>query len=223
MTLAFLEWASSWANTATVIFGGLAAIAAALSLFFSSRLNTLKDEDFARFKLESAERIAVANSEAAKANTRAAEANEKAESEKLARLKIEEKLTPRVLDRGQRGQMIEALKPLSGTEFTASVASDAEALFLLLNLIDVFSEAGLVFRPWAAPPRLDTGYGFVGISEITTGIILHSPPPLKDKALEAWGAAFRFSGLKSVGAVVDSQNRFGGRLHIEVGKKDMML
>src|SRR4051812_28316754 len=45
--------------------------------------------------------IAKANEAAAKANERAAEANKKAEEEKLARVKIEERLAPRSIDAPQ--------------------------------------------------------------------------------------------------------------------------
>src|SRR5262245_28534992 len=71
MDLPFLETAWFWSNIAVVTFGVLAAIAGGAVWYFSSRLDALKDSDFARFKLESTKEIAAANSSAAEANERA--------------------------------------------------------------------------------------------------------------------------------------------------------
>jgi hypothetical protein len=68
MDLPFLETASLWFNIAVVALTVLAAIAGVFSLYFSSRLDALKDSDFARFQLESREKIAAANSAPAEAN-----------------------------------------------------------------------------------------------------------------------------------------------------------
>jgi len=131
--------------------------------------------------------------------------------------------TPRTISPDQQDRMIEELKRFSGKEFTASASeNDGESLDLLLTLIGMFEKAGLVFHPWNSLPRRDTGYGFVGISKIDTGVILHFPPAEQDTALELF-SAFRFSQLKDIKSVPDTQNRFSGRLHLEVGKKNTML
>ncbi len=51
---------------------------------------------------------------AAKLEREAAELNRKAEEERLARVKIEERLAPRVISGAQEAKLLAALKPLSG-------------------------------------------------------------------------------------------------------------
>ena len=50
----------------------------------------------------------------ARANERSSEANRIAEQERLARLKIEERLAPRRINADQRARLVTGLKPLSG-------------------------------------------------------------------------------------------------------------
>jgi hypothetical protein len=67
MDIPFLEAASFWSNIAVVVFGVLAAVAGGCAWYFSSRLDALKDSDFARFRLESTEKIADAQKKQEKA------------------------------------------------------------------------------------------------------------------------------------------------------------
>src|SRR2546428_2288570 len=55
----------------------------------------------------------IARKDIAEAHARAAEANQKAEEEKLARVKIEEKLAPRHLSAEQQRRIVSALKPFA--------------------------------------------------------------------------------------------------------------
>ena len=126
-------------NTAGVVLAVLAAIAGALALYFSSRLGALKDADFVRFQLESTERIAVANSEAAKANERAAEANRKAEEERLARVELEKAFSPR--SAGDQLSFATKLKPFAGTQMIVETLADVEVSRLAGQIAFVFQMA----------------------------------------------------------------------------------
>lgn len=114
-----------------MVFGVLAAIAGGFAYYFSSRVDIQKDSAFARFRLESTERIAAANSAAAEANerakryesdiasanSRAAEAMRIAEQERLARVKIEEKLAWRDLSPEQEKSLSSKMQPFTGQRF----------------------------------------------------------------------------------------------------------
>lgn len=199
-------------NVIYLIGVGVAAVASVLIYLFASRLSAVKDAELQRFRSESAQAIA-------QANARAAEANLKAEQEALARAKIEEQLAPRVLEPDQKDRMVEELKELSGTEFTANVFNDPEALMLLYNLLEVFERAGWILRPSAAGLTIPTTYGLVGATALSTGVTLRTPRPLEQKALKAF-TAFRFSGLKNAGVLVSAPELLTGMIQLEVGKKD---
>jgi hypothetical protein len=114
-----------------VVFGVLAAIAGGFAYYFSSRVDIQKDSAFARFRLESTERIAAANSAAAEANerakryesdiasanSRAAEAMRIAEQERLARVKIEERLAWLDLSPEQEKSLSSKMQPFTGQRF----------------------------------------------------------------------------------------------------------
>ncbi len=157
-----LETASFWFNIATVILGLFAAAAAVFALYFSTRLNAIKDENLERFKRESNERIAFANSEsaqaneraaeankqAADANERAAEANKKAEEEKLARVKIEKQLAPRTLKESDIDEISINLRAFasnfSGRKvIISSYIIDAEGNVFALLINDILFLAGI--------------------------------------------------------------------------------
>jgi hypothetical protein len=82
--------------------------------------------------------------ETAQANARAAEANEKAEHERLERLKIEEKLSKRILSREQQLQIIDELRPFAGksrVEVFAYINLD-EVVWLREQIWNTLREAG---------------------------------------------------------------------------------
>jgi hypothetical protein len=82
-------------------------------------------------------RIAEAQLAAAGAKKEAAMFNETAERERLARVKLEERLNHRVLDRAQRQRMIDALKPFTGTPYELGVNPDPEAISLLMSIDEI--------------------------------------------------------------------------------------
>src|SRR6266436_632170 len=81
---------------------------------------------------------------AAKANERAAEANKMAEEERLARLKIEERLAPRLLSAEQIATLVKDLKPLSGRDVNLLfISGDPETAVFADLLTGALKTAGL--------------------------------------------------------------------------------
>jgi hypothetical protein len=76
MDLEFLSKASSWANTAVVVFSVLAAVAGLVGWHFSSRCKDAQDVAFERLKLQSAVSIAQSAVRMAESTKRASEAEE---------------------------------------------------------------------------------------------------------------------------------------------------
>jgi hypothetical protein len=87
---------------------------------------------------------------AAKADERAAIANRKTEEEKLARMRLEERLTPRHIDTEQVIGLLVDLTPLKGEKVTVFfVSEDPETTVFAQRLGKVMTDAGLIveFRP----------------------------------------------------------------------------
>ena len=134
-----------------MVFGVLAAIAGGFAYYFSSRVDIQKDSAFARFRLESTERIAAANSAAAEANERskryesyiasansgAAEAMRIAEQERLARVKSEEKLAWRDLSPEQEKSLSSKMQPFTGQRFKLITFKDDPETLRLTGKIGV--------------------------------------------------------------------------------------
>jgi hypothetical protein len=83
----------------------------------------------------------------ARANEHAAEANKKAEEERLARLKIEERLAPRRMSAQQTTTLVRDLKPLNGHRVTIFfISGDLEAATFVDQLGSAFKTAGLIVK-----------------------------------------------------------------------------
>lgn len=102
----------------SLIFAGIAAVIVAFSTIMVVKLQRLEakaaEEIFLQYKEDAGKEIAAAAVKAAEANARAAEANKIAEGERLARVKIEEKLAPRSITQKQIDGLSKRLKPYSG-------------------------------------------------------------------------------------------------------------
>jgi hypothetical protein len=205
---ASLQAASSWSNIVVVGLGVLTAIAGVLALYFSQRLKALEDADFARFQLESTERIAVANSEAAKANERAAEAH-------LETAKIREKLTARTLNTEQRERITEKFKAFVGTEFRADTFQDQESLNLTYVILAMLREAGWIQRPSKTSITISTLYGPIGAT-MTDGIHIFAEQNQMPTAT-AVANALRDEGLDAEAALYFENT--SPQFRILIGKK----
>jgi hypothetical protein len=201
MDLPFLETASFWSNIAVVALTVLAAIAGVFALYFSSRLGALKDENFARFRLESTEKIAVANSEAAKANEGLARANleiaqltaetaklntesqalqlevakarREAEQDRLERVKLEAQIAPRRLTMDQRKAIGASLKRFAGRKLNLlTYVYDLEGAVLASQIKPALEEAGILVNAKISQVMVIGGF--------IAGIWVNGPPTEQD-------------------------------------------
>ena len=83
----------------------------------------------------------------AKANERAAEANKKAEEERLARLRIEERLAPRRINGDQTATLVKDLRTLRGTKVVVFfISGDPETAVFADLLSNALKTAGLIIE-----------------------------------------------------------------------------
>jgi hypothetical protein len=160
MNLAALEAASSWANMFVVAFGLMAAVAAAFALYFSARASEAKDSALEKYKADAAATVALADARAAEATEAAAKANERAgtleketaglkataESERLARVELEARVSPRRLPAKQQQALAEAVaryvRPDLQVAFS-SLSADLEARVLGAQIVKALQTAGI--------------------------------------------------------------------------------
>lgn len=165
-----------WVNIARIWGLAIAAIAGVISLVAGITQHNLqavvsakKDEALRIFQAESQERIALANASAAEANARAAEAIEKAEQERLARVKIEERIAWRRLSKDQQAKIGSQLRRFSGE--TTSVwfnQGDIEGSTFASDIASALKEAQ--WNLIGPPSSLAT----LGAGLVETGIIITS-------------------------------------------------
>jgi hypothetical protein len=102
-------------------FAVLAAIATYIAFGLQKQESIDASNELSRYKIETGERIAVADARASEGNARAAEANQKAEQERIERLKLEAKFAPRILKDAEAQQFAAAVASLTG--FTIDIVS----------------------------------------------------------------------------------------------------
>jgi uncharacterized protein YdbL (DUF1318 family) len=155
----------------------------------------------------------------AEANARAAEAMKAAEQERLARVKIEEKLAWRDLNPEKQRRVEAKLKKFTGTEFEIRVFQEPEALHLLNIMVEILHLAGWIQRPVDAAMEVSTKYGAAGIS-VDAGIRILADPKHSDLRVpaSALAAALLAEGIDAVAAEVLLE-RHPERIHILIGKK----
>ncbi len=111
----------------------------------AGKLRMIQDAELEKMRVETAE-----------ANQRAAEANEKAESERLERLKLEDKLAWRSLTAEQQEELIDKLEPFAGQRIDIFTTSGQAEIMYLANMLQVvFLEAGWI------PPSMYQGATFL--------------------------------------------------------------
>lgn len=147
------------------------------------------------------------------ANERAVEGNKKAEEERLARLKIEEKLAPRTLTGAQQDKIIQKLAAFSGQQFeSASYQEDQEVHRLAVTLIQTLLAAG-----WKGlPAREMLGLGLV------IGVIVEYAPEKEEEfgaAAHALADALNTEGVLASALANAEMSDHADRIRIKVGKK----
>jgi hypothetical protein len=151
------EWWDGWVIW-SVVFAALAAVAIGVatagSIVAHKREAAASDRSLEEYKLSTAKEITDARVESdkkiAEANARAAEANQKAEEEKLARVKIEEKLAPRTLTPASQKLIAEGISKFKGTSLDILIygGGSTDALPLAGMFGDSLTAGGLTVRVW---------------------------------------------------------------------------
>jgi hypothetical protein len=166
-SLSFWEALSFWMMVLAAIAGVVAATSALISRQAARKASEITQhesrERLATLQRESNERIAIAQRDAAEANLKAAEANEKAEGERLGRLKLEEKLAPRSLSEQQMVILCDKLKPFAETSVVIDKLLDRGTDIgpLAHQLVAVLQTAGWVVT---ANDRLASSIYVAGIN-----------------------------------------------------------
>lgn len=170
----------TWAYIGLVIGAALTAIAT-MSLFWASAIRD-KDADT---------QIARAKADAARALAQAADANEKAEAERLARVKIEERLAGRSMSSSDDKKIFAEISQFSGTPIHIFIAGNTmEIDNIAKEIAHVLSDAH--WRP--------TTWTWSGIESVQ-GIIVMIKPGASDEstaAAKALNAALNSARLNSI-------------------------
>ena len=181
-----------WVNRVYFAAGGVAALATAATVvagLAQSRLNDKiserKDRELAEFRLASEATVA-------ELQKQTAQANQKAEEDRLARMKIEQRLAPRSLDEKQKDAIRTMVAPFSGTSLDVIACGDTREIGnLIASITGVLQAAGWKVRVWAA-------MGGAGLS--VAGVPIQTQvgsDPLDNRAANAVVAALRASGIES--------------------------
>lgn len=229
MILPDLESSSFWANVAVVVFTLLGASAGGFVLYFSSMLSAAKDAELELFQNES--RVAIAKADArsaettekaesfrldiASANERAVTANRIAEGERLARVKIEERLANRTLTDAQVAVMVDKLKVFTGQEFEITAYWDHKESLAIANR----TYSTLLLAGWKFIKPENGSFLMGGVS----GVFVYPHPDADELTKKA--AASLVSGLshEGIAAEIKWQNAINNpkhnKIHINVGTK----
>lgn len=211
-----LESASYWSGVLAVVLTGITAVVGFFAWFFTDKLADQRKRDFDTFRQQSAIDIARANEGAATATQRAAEANEKAEQERLARVKIEERLAGWQLTPEAAAVLTAEMTPLKLTPFDLWVDPKE---FRFMQTLD----AALISAGWRrVPPKpgfmvidgkaaLRTGYGLAIV-------VLDSATQLKDPAAALVGALI-LKGFP-VKLILATQGETPDAIHIIIGQRE---
>lgn len=153
-----------WVNRVYFGAGGIAAFATVITVLAGvaqNRINNAlaerRDREFANFRIASETRIA-------ELQRATAEANQKAEEERLARTKIEERLAPRSVTPAQVQKVVEAISGFHGTDAAVMVAGETQEIGNVAGAVVVI----LRIAGWTTDSWIWTGIGpFTGINVAT--------------------------------------------------------
>jgi hypothetical protein len=167
------------------------------------------------------ENLGNANRDAALAEQHAAEANRTAEQERLARIKIEERLSGWRLDTQAQARILEKLKPYSGTPFDFA-ANPAEYKFM--DTVDEILRSARWSRqtPKADNPLINLLLEGKASINFSSGITIEfAQERLKDfgPAAEVLVKALIAEGIPAKGHVV-TQGSEPNAIHIVIGKRE---
>lgn len=160
-----------------------------------------------------------------KANRQGAEANRIAEQERLARIKIEERLRPRSLTEEQHHRLVAVLKSYPAVPYESAVAPTPESLRFIAEIDNALIAAGWTFRKSAK-----TDFRFVSTVNgketeqgVFTGIIVGTPPAIAAQfkpaadALVLWLYKEEFDAK---GGLLANDDPSPGNIHVMIGSKE---
>jgi hypothetical protein len=153
-----------WVNRIYFGAGGVAAFATVITVLagvaqnrINDALTTRRDREFSEFRIASDKQIA-------ELHRATAEANQKAEEERLARAKIEERLAPRLITLQQVQKVAGAISGFSGTDAAVMVAGETQEIGSVAQAV----AAMLQIAGWKSTSWIWTGVGpFSGINIAT--------------------------------------------------------
>jgi hypothetical protein len=154
-----------WAKRLEQLGGILVVLGVAGELYVEMIASPIQE----RLRQSSAESIAASGREAADANLKAAKANERAESEHLARIKLESSMSRRSLTKGQQLRLAQMVARLRGTDvdiftFDGDEWTRWEAALLSHQIADAFDKAGIGTRElWGSGCVWSFGRPLVGV------------------------------------------------------------
>jgi len=171
-------------------------------------------------------KVAHANARIAEANVRAAEAVKAAETERLARVKIEERLRPRDLSAEQQERITSRLKQYPATPYELEVDPTPEAIHLL-RIIDTM----LRKSQWAPHEsarndlrmtlKLESGSRVEqGVSSGVTVLLAESLVPRYNLAVSSLVVALREEGIETAYTFLPNSDPSQDNVHIMVGSKE---
>ena len=197
-----------WVNRLYFGMGGVAAAATVITVGASfaqyrinNRLTAQRDRAFSEFRIASEKQIA-------ELHRATAEANQKAEEERLARVKIEERLAPRSITPQQVQKLVEAISEFSGTDAAVMVAGETQEIGGVAKAV----VAMLRIARWKSDSWIWTGIGpFVGINVA----VKPAASQAEENAAEALVKALHEAGLEAQRFTWPPANwdSFGGMLN----------
>jgi hypothetical protein len=208
------------AQFAVVLLTALGACAGYSTYYFTDQISMErqriakdKEDELERFKAEK-------DAEIRSAIARAAEANKIAETERLERIKIEEKLAWRSLSADQQQQIISKLVRFRGAPFQVRVFQEPEALRFMNQMLDILHSANWTQLPIVAAMEITTKYGTVGIS-LGAGVSIYVDASHESDlgpAGKALAAALAKQRIASEYKIINIE-RQPDRIHVAIGKK----
>ena len=224
MSLAWAEFISFWANW--VLVGALA-----VGLFTTYGIvvsGNVKETALKRELAEASVKVGIASEEAAKANKTAGEANERAatlelkaketelalEKERVARLKLELKVAPRLLTQAQQNELTQKLAGLEKQRVTIVASpSTSESEWFAQLLASPLADAGWKVELLPGTPTATILYPTGVIIQYRSGS-LNSLEELKDSLNSKEALPANTVGKFLVGVGIDAVSEIGPGLNM---------
>ena len=223
---AALDRINTWTQVATVVFGLLAASATALKIIAANRLSALQSsraaELHSRLSKAEADTKAVRTSldeartaldrSTASLQDKVAEAQAAAEAERVARLRIEERLADRTLQDAQIRAIASRLTPFKGQEFEITTYWELKEAMAFAN--QVFAALGLAEWKYIQPEGGRVLLGGVA------GVLVYVHPEANERTQQAARALVSALAQQRVAADLKQYKLLHPeRLDINIGTK----